>query len=855
MNPIRVYNVVPKLPEALRCLNDLAYNLRWSWDNHTVDLFRRLDTSLWNQSGRNPVRMLGSIPQAKLEAAARDRAFLANLDRVWEDFQEYMAGKETWFEALPEKPSDTLIAYFSAEFGLNECLPIYSGGLGVLAGDHLKSASDLGLPLAAVGLLYQKGYFRQYLNNEGWQQEMYPVNDFYHMPIRMERDANGEPVRVEIQMDGRTVWAGVWRAQVGRVPLYLLDTNIAPNEPGYRDITDELYGGDAEMRIRQEIVLGIGGMRALAALGKMPSVCHMNEGHAAFLGLEWIRMLMSSTGATFAEAREAASVGTVFTTHTPVPAGIDMFDATLIERYLGASYKAIGLSTAELMELGRQRAATTEKPEPLSMAVLALRLSQRHNGVSKLHAVVSREMWKSLWPGVPVEEVPIRAITNGVHPGTWISQEMKGLFDNYLGPHWSEQASDPALWARVDEIPHEELWRTHERRRERLVAFARRRLRQQLQSRGAATYDLNEAAEALDPHALTFGFARRFATYKRGTLLFRDPERLISILENRDKPVQVIVAGKAHPKDLPGKEIIRKIIQIIRDRKLQRRIIFLEDYDESVAHYLVQGADVWLNTPRRPKEACGTSGMKAAMNGVLNMSTRDGWWDEAVRESTGWTIGNAEAYTDEDLQDQIEANAIYDLLEKEVVPTFYERSRDGVPRGWTDMMRAAQRSLVPFFNAHRMVQDYFTVFYAPASGDYQGLTAQNLQRAKDLARWRSAIARNWHAIRVLEVDGDRAVEAPIGTRLRVSAKIFLGEVSPRDVRIEIYEGRLDENGEVCGARATLMAPTDPDSKLGIYEFAGEIALNTTGLRGFSLRILPNHRDLVTPFQAGMIQWA
>lgn len=854
MNPIRVYNVVPRLPEALGRLHDLAYNLRWSWDSQTVDLFRRLDNNLWNQSGRNPVRMLGTIPQAKLDAASRDRAFLANLDRVWEGFEEYMAGKETWFESLPDKPTQMLLAYFSAEFGLNETLPIYSGGLGILAGDHLKSASDLGLPLVGVGLLYQKGYFRQYLNNEGWQQELYPVNDFYHMPIQAERDANGEPVRVEIQMDGRTVWSRVWRAQVGRVPLYLLDTNISPNEAVDRDITDELYGGDAETRIKQEIILGIGGLRALSALGRTPTACHMNEGHAAFLALEWIRMLMASSACSFVEAREAASVGSIFTTHTPVPAGIDKFDTTMIERYLGSNYKALGLTTNEFMDLGRlQTGADTN--EPLNMAVLALKLSQRHNGVSKLHATVSRDMWKTLWPSVPVEEIPIRAITNGVHPGSWISQEMKGLFDNYLGPHWSEQASDPAMWARVDDIPAEELWRTHERRRERLVAFARRRLRQQLQARGASNYDLNEATEALDPHALTIGFARRFATYKRGDLLLRNPDRLIRILESKDRPVQVIVAGKAHPKDLPGKEIIRKIVQIIRERKLQRRITFLEDYDEAVTHYMVQGADVWLNTPRRPKEACGTSGMKAAMNGVLNMSTRDGWWDEASREGSGWTIGNAESYTDDDLQDEVEANVSYDLLEKEIVPLFYDRSRDGVPRGWTDMMRTAQRIIVPFFNAHRMVQDYFTIFYAPASADHVSLTGQNLQRARELARWRASIIRNWHAIRVLEIDGDRALEAPIGTRLRVSAKIFLGEVSPRDVRIEIYEGRLDENGEICGARATLMAPTDPDSKLGIYEFAGEIALNTTGLRGFSLRILPNHRDLVSPFQPGLICWA
>ncbi|MEW6363992.1 MAG: alpha-glucan family phosphorylase [Acidobacteriota bacterium] len=854
MNPIRVYSVVPRLPEPLACLSELAYNMRWSWHYPTIELFRRLDNVVWNESGRNPVRLLATISQAKLDAAAKDRGFLANLDRVWENFSSYMAAKDTWFSNLPDRPQDMLVAYFSAEFGLSEGLPIYSGGLGVLAGDHLKSASDLGLPLVAVGLLYQKGYFRQYLNNEGWQQEMYPVNDFSRMPVKVERDADGNPLKVDVLIGEKRVYARVWKAQVGRVPLLLLDTNIPPNEPAHRDITDELYGGDAQTRIQQEIVLGIGGMRALSAVGKNPTVCHMNEGHAAFLGLEWTRMNMASTGASFAEAREAASAGSVFTTHTPVPAGIDMFDAGMIEKYLGPYCRSFGLGVAELMELGR-RPKAQEIPAPLNMAVLALRFSTRHNGVSKLHASVSREMWRELWPGVPVDEVPIRAVTNGVHPASWISHDMNGLYDNYLGPHWSEQPSDSAVWSRVDEIPHEEIWRTHERRRERLVAFARRRLRVQLMARAAPNYEVNEAMEVLDPHALTIGFARRFATYKRGALLFRDPERLQAILDNREFPVQVIVAGKAHPKDTPGKELIRKLIKITRERNLRRRLVFVEDYDEAVAHYMVQGCDVWLNTPRRPLEACGTSGMKAAMNCGLNMSTRDGWWDEAAREGAGWSIGNAEKYSDDELQDDIEGNVIYDLLEKEVVPLFYDRGKDGVPRGWTAMMRTSLRTLVPVFNSHRMVQDYCSVFYAPASTEQLQLTADGLRRARELAKWRSILSRHWHAIKVIEVDGDRPVEAPIGTRLRVTAKVFLGEISPRDVRIEIYEGRLDEDGRICSGKATLMAPTDPDSKLGIYEFAGEIPLDTTGQRGYSLRVLPNHRDLVTPFQPGFIYWA
>ena len=615
MHPIRTFTITPSLPASIERLHELAYNLWWAWHMEVIDLFRRLDRDLWEETGHNPVLMLGVIEQEKLERAAQDEAFLASMERVLEDFDRYMQSQTTWYQERYGASARPTIAYFSAEFGLTDCIPNYSGGMGVLAGDHLKSASDLGLPLVGVGLLYQQGYFRQYLSADGWQQERYPENDFYTMPVRLERRQDGTPVMIEVSYPGHKVRAQVWRVQVGRVSLFLLDTNLEDSPPEDRDITDQLYGGDMDMRIRQEIVLGIGGIRALKALGIHPTVCHMNEGHSAFLALERIRLLMEEHNLSFAEAREAAAAGNIFTTHTSVPAGIDLFPPGLMDKYFADYYPSLGLSRDELLALGRVNPA--DPNEPFSMAVLALRLSASSNGVSKLHGTVSRRMWQAVWPGVPEDEVPITSVTNGIHPLSWISHDMADLFDNYLGPTWRENPADPEVWKEVDEIPDEELWSTHERRRERLVAFARRRLQAQLEEHGAPPSEVERAKEVLDPEALTIGFGRRFVTYKRATLILRDPERLARILNNKDRPVQIIYAGKAHPKDQPAKELIKQIVHFARRDEFRRRIVFLEDYDICVARYMVQGVDLWLNNPRRFQEACGTSGMKAAVNGAI----------------------------------------------------------------------------------------------------------------------------------------------------------------------------------------------------------------------------------------------
>lgn len=720
MKPIATFDVIPALPESLECLRDLAYNLRWAWDHDTIELFRCLDEDLWEATGHNPALMLGTVDQDRLEAAVSDTGFMAHLERVTRDFDAYVNEPSSWFDRAHGTADSPLMAYFSAEFGLTECLAIFAGGLGVLAGDHLKSGSDLGIPLVAVGLLYEKGYFRQYLNVAGWQQEVYRDNDFQNLPLTLERRPDGKPLTVDVLYLDRQVVAQVWRADVGRVLLYLLDTNVPANQrPEDRDITDHLYGGDLETRIRQEIMLAIGGYRALEALDLQPTVYHMNEGHSAFLALERIRRLVETRDLSFAEAREATSASTVFTTHMPVPAGHDYFPPDLVNRYFADYARVFELSREEFLALGRrhpERAETAFCP-----TVLALRLAAHSNGVSCLHGEVAREMWQGLWPGVPKDEIPIGHVTNGVHFRSWISLEMNQLYDRYLGPGWREDPADETVWQRAERIAPEELWRTHERRRERMVVFTRRRLRNQLQRRGAPQAEIEAADEVLDPAALTIGFARRFATYKRATLVLRDPERLAHILNDPQRPVQIIFAGKAHPRDDAGKELIRQIVTMSRQEAFHRRLVFLEDYDMAVARYLVQGSDVWLNTPRRPREASGTSGMKAAANGALNLSTLDGWWDEAYQPDVGWAIGRGEVYEDHEEQDKVEAEALYDLLERDVVPVFYDRGADRLPGRWIAHMQASIGSLCHFFNAHRMIRDYAERFYLPTAARYRRL--------------------------------------------------------------------------------------------------------------------------------------
>jgi starch phosphorylase len=852
MRPICTFTIIPSLPAKLERLRELAYNLWWSWNLEAIDLFRQLDRQLWEDSGHNPVLMLGTIKQERLEEAADDEGFLAQLERVYQRFERYMKSQSTWYKKCHSASTEPYIAYFSAEFGLTDCIPNYAGGMGILAGDHLKAASDLGLPLVGVGLLYQEGYFRQYLNSDGWQQELYPVNDFYNMPIQLEQREDGTPVTIQVDYPGRKVTAQVWRAQVGRVPLFLLDANIPANIPQDQDITDELYGGDLEMRIQQEIMLGIGGIRVLEALGIHPTICHMNEGHSAFLALERIRILMKEQSLSFAEAQEAASAGNIFTAHTPVPAGMDRFPPQLMDKYFYDYYTSLGLSQEKFMALGRENPA--DKQEPFCMACLALRLVANANGVSRLHSQVSRRMWQALWPEVPEDEVPITWVTNGIHIPSWVSFDIAGLYDRYLGPRWLQRPDDQTIWERVDKIPDEELWRTHERRRERLVAVVRHRLREQLQRQGAPTSEIEKANEVLSPTALTIGFGRRFATYKRATLILRDPDRLARILNDKDHPVQIIFAGKAHPQDNPGKELIRQIVQLCRQERFRRRMVFVADYDMSIARYLVQGTDIWLNTPLRLREASSTSGMKATANGAINMSTLDGWWDEAYEPDAGWIIGRGEVYEDLNYQNDIESKAIYEMLEREAIPLFYDRNATGLPYKWITQMKAAIRAICPVFNTTRMVREYTERFYLPSAERYEHLTEGEMTRAKALAQWKFLLHEHWSEIRVDNVEAEVPARLKVGAEFQVRAQVYLGALEPKDVTVQLYYGPLDTMGVIPKGEVMPMKWVESNGD-GHHVFVGSIPARTSGRYGYALRILPHHEDLNSPYEPGLILWA
>jgi starch phosphorylase len=797
--------------------------------------------------------MLGSIGQENLEAAAADEGFLSHLDRAVANLDTYMSGGTTWFRRKHGAYKSPLVAYFSAEFGVTECLQIFAGGLGVLAGDHTKSASDLGVPFIGVGLLYRQGYFRQYLNEAGRQQAAYDENDFLNLPLMLERYDDGSPIVVETPHPGRKVCAQVWKAQVGRVPLYLLDTNLPANLPEDRVITHQLYGGDAETRIRQEIILGIGGFRALNALNLNPDVYHMNEGHSAFLAIERIRQLMEKSGLNFQQALETTRAGVVFTTHTPVPAGHDYFSRDLVQRYFGEYLSQMGISVDDVMALGKQN--PDDHKEPLSMTVLALRTSSYNNGVSKLHGEVSRKMWQSLWRAVPELEVPITSITNGIHIQSWVSRDMKELYDRYLGPRWRTEPADSKIWQRADQISGEELWRTHERRRERLVSFCRRRLQEQLGKRGASQKALEIAGEVLDPEALTIGFARRFATYKRATLLLRDPERLAQILNDPKRPVQIIMAGKAHPHDEPGKDLIQEIVELARKDEFRRRLVFIENYDMTVARYLVQGCDIWLNTPRRPREASGTSGMKAAANAVLNLSILDGWWDEAYTPHVGWAIGRREKYDDPEYQDQVEADAMYGLLESEIVPEFFDRGLDGLPRRWITRMKANIAALSHRFNTHRMVGEYTERFYLPAAERYSLISQDNLSPAKELAAWKARIKQNWPKIVIKDLISDLNDQIKVGSEFQVSANIYLGDLTPDDVKVELYLGQVSSEGEFLAAKALEMEEVTENGNQEYVYKTKEVVCCSSGLHGYTVRVLPYHPNLPTSFIPGLIHWA
>jgi glycogen phosphorylase len=817
-------------------------NLRWSWHQPTVELFESIDPAGWAASGGDPVAMLSSMRPGQLGALAANEDFLRRLDAAVADLRGY-TDEPRWYQSGGAGEAELLpraIAYFSPEYGITAVLPQYSGGLGILAGDHLKSASDLGVPIIGVGLLYRHGYFTQSLSADGWQAERYPADDPNGLPLTLLRSADGDPVKITVPFpDGKVLTAQVWLARVGRVPLLMLDSYVEENEPAQHELTDRLYGGGSEHRLRQELLLGIGGVRAVRAFCAItghaaPEVFHTNEGHAGFLGLERIREYVAA-GLAFDEALELSRAGTVFTTHTPVPAGIDRFPRDLIERYFTADAAGAGLPIERVLALGAETYPGGDH-HMFNMAVMGMRLAQRVNGVSVLHGQVSRDMFAGLWPGFDTADVPIGSITNGVHAPTWVAHEVSEL-------------GDSEAFAATDA---QRLWEIRHQLRARLVTETRRRLRESWRQRGASGAELTWIDDVLDENVLTIGFARRVPSYKRLTLMLNDPQRLAGLLLDPERPIQIVIAGKAHPADEGGKRLIQQMVRFTDSETVRRRIVFLPDYDMALARFLVQGADVWLNNPLRPLEACGTSGMKVALNGGLNLSVRDGWWDEWYDGGNGWEIPTADGVEDPNRRDELEASALYELISKSVAPLFYDTGADSVPQGWVEMVRHELRTLGPLVQADRMVGDYVTQLYLPAAQASRALVSDDNGTVRGLATWKARVRNGWSGVRIEHVEADGS-EPSLGAVLDVRVTTSLGDLSADDVCVEVVYGRTGEDDELVDpSYAHLTA--DDSAQAPHTRFSGSVELGQPGPFGYTVRVLPSHPLLTNRADLGLVAY-
>jgi starch phosphorylase len=858
---LRRFTVRAHLPQRIAALAQLSTNLRWSWDTATQELFAAIDPGQWARVGRDPVALLGEVSPARLDELAADHEFLERLDRLSADLNDYLT-RPLWYQELQAGGAEALptgIGYFSMEFGVAEVLPIYSGGLGILAGDHLKAASDLGLPLIGVGLNYRSGYFRQSLSADGWQHENYPSLDPQGLPLRLLTNPDDDsPVLVELPMpESRALRARIWVAQVGRIPLLLLDSDIPENDHDMRNVTDRLYGGDQEHRIRQELLAGIGGVRAIRAYTAIegrpnPDVFHMNEGHAGFLGLERIREYIEADHLDFDTALALVRASTLFTTHTPVPAGIDRFPVEMVERHFGGDVDGgllPGVGVERVLAFGAEA-----DPSKFNMAHMGLRLAQRSNGVSQLHGRVSRAMFNDLWSGFDAAEVPIGSITNGVHGPTWAAPEWMDLgLDRGLS---QRNVDDQAIWQELQHLDSGHLWWIRSELRAKLVADVRRRLRKSWLERGAIDAELGWTETAFDPGVLTVGFARRVPTYKRLTLMLRDPERLEALLLDEARPVQLIVAGKSHPADDAGKALIQQIVRFADRPEVRHRIAFLPDYDISMARLLYWGCDVWLNNPLRPLEACGTSGMKSALNGGLNLSIRDGWWDEWFDGENGWEIPSAEVVSEE-RRDDLESAALYDILQNSVAPKFYDRDDNGVPGRWVEMVRHTLQSLGPKVLASRMVRDYTEQYYLPAAASLHR-TAESIDglpfgEARELAAYRQRVSEAWPHVAISDVDSTGLPDTPLlGSELTLTASVALAGLRPDEVVVQGVLGRVDAGDTLSEPTYTDMVHTGDG---GTEIFSTTIPLPLAGSMGYTVRVLPHHRLLAGPAEMGLVKLA
>ena len=844
--------VNPQLPKRIGKLSEIANNLWWSWNTEFLRLFKMIDRDLWETCEKNPVKFLKQVSQDRLEAVATNQEFLKEYDRLAKEFDDYVTSKNTWFSnKYPENKKD-LIAYFSAEYGLDQTIPIYSGGLGILSGDHLKSASDLGIPLVAVGLLYKNGYFHQKINGYGDQETEYNNIDLSNLPINPVKDENGDELKIYVKFEKRKIYLKVWQINVGRIKLYLLDSDIDENKPEDREVTLKLYGGDQEMRIKQEIVLGMGGTNLLTrALGLNPTVYHMNEGHSAFLILELIKNIIKEKKVSFEVAKDIASSKTVFTTHTPVPAGNDIFPIALVEKYFKEFWPRLGLEREEFLKLGMK--PCTDLEPGFNMGILALKVAGKKNGVSKLHGAVSRELFGDVWPEIAANESPITYVTNGIHTCSWLAPSLKELYNKYLIPYWQDNIYKDEVWENINNIPNQELWEIHQQRKQKLLELVKESTTNRLRRSGYSYEEINDITSKLNPNALTIGFARRFATYKRATLIFRDLERITQILNNAERPVQLIFAGKAHPADKEGQDLIKRIHEISMMPQFKGKIFLLENYNIAMSRYLVSGVDVWLNNPRRPMEASGTSGQKASVNGVINFSVLDGWWAEGYNQENGWTIGTNAEFTSYEEQDDADSQSMYRTLEEKIIPTYYDKYENGISEKWMRIMKNSITSTGGKYSTSRMLVDYTNNLYMPLCN----LTKkyyENIDNVAEFNLWKKNLYINWKDIEITQKNNLNNITMDAGNNIEVKCEVKLPNISVDNIEAQCYYGKILDNGIVENVSIIPMKLTAKDEENKIYEYTTKIELRTGGNYGYTFRVMPKHEMLLDSENLNLVKW-
>ena len=844
--------VNPQLPKRIGKLSEIANNLWWSWNTEFLRLFKIIDRDLWETCEKNPVKFLKRVSQDRLEAVVENTDFLREYDRLAKEFDDYVTSKNTWFSnKYPENKKD-LIAYFSAEYGLDQTIPIYSGGLGILSGDHLKSASDLGIPLVAVGLLYKNGYFHQKINGNGEQETEYNNIELSNLPINPVKNENGEELKIYVKFDKRKVYLKVWQINVGRIKLYLLDSDIDENTPEDREVTLRLYGGDQEMRIKQEIILGMGGTNLLTrALGLNPTVYHMNEGHSAFLILELIKNIIKEKKVSFEVAKDIASSKTVFTTHTPVPAGNDIFPIGLVEKYFKEFWPRLGLDREEFLKLGMK--PCTELEPGFNMGIFALKVAGKKNGVSKLHGAVSRELFGDVWPEIAANESPITYVTNGIHTCSWLAPSLKELYNKYLIPYWQDNIYKDEVWENINNIPNQELWGIHQKRKQKLFDIVKENTTNRLRKSGYSYEEINEITSKLNPNALTIGFARRFATYKRATLIFKDLERITQILNNADRPVQLIFAGKAHPADKEGQDLIKRIHEISMMPQFKGKIFLLENYNIAMSRYLVSGVDVWLNNPRRPMEASGTSGQKASVNGVINFSVLDGWWAEGYNQENGWTIGTNAEFTSYEEQDIADSQSMYRTLEEKIIPTYYEKDENGISEKWMKIMKNSITSTGGKYSTSRMLVDYTNNLYIPLCN----LTKkyyENIDNVAEFNLWKKNLYTNWKDIKITQKNNLNNITMDAGNNIDVKCEVQLPNVDVSNVMAQCYYGKILDNGIVENVSIIPMKLSSKNEENKTYEYTAKIELKTGGNYGYTFRVMPKHEMLLDSENLNLVKW-